>query len=162
MSVLDIKNCIVRLEDGGSNYIALSVGEGTLNYTERRPIEYLMEKGKIDEVREGDEVPMDVSFQFRWKFIRSNTANTPSIEDALKNRYEAASWVSSDSDACRPYSVDIVIVNDPTCNTEMRERITLPYFRYEELQHDLKDARVSCSGKCNAKQATVDRGEQYS
>lgn len=162
MSVLDIKNCTIRIEDGSTNFVAAEVGEGTLTYTERKPREYLMEKGRIDEVRNGDEVPMDVSFAFRWKFLRSNTSNAPSIEDALKQRYEASAWVSSDADTCRPYSVDIVIINDPTCNTEMRERITLPYFRYEELQHDLKAATVSCSGKCNEDEATVDRGEQYS
>lgn len=162
MSVLDIKNCIMRFEDGASHRLDVSVGEGTLTWTERRPVEYLMEKGRIDEVRLGDEVPMDVSFQFRWKFLRSNTASTPSIEDALKQRYEAAAWTSSDSDTCRPYALDIVVINDPTCNTEMRERATLPDFRYEELQHDVKAASVSCSGKCNAREAIVDRGEQYS
>lgn len=162
MSVIDMKNCIFRLEDGGSNYLALSVGDGTLTYSETKQREYLMEKGVIDTVRNGDQVPMEVSFSFRWTFIRSNHATQPSIEDALKQRYNAAAWATTSADPCEPYCVDIICIHDPLCSTEMRERVTLPYFRYEKLDHDFKGGQVSCNGKCNAQEAIVDRGEQYS
>lgn len=162
MAVIDMKNCIFRLEDAGVNYVAAKVGEGTLTYTERKQREYLMEKGIIDTVRNGDQVPMDVGFTFRWYFLRSNVTSTPSIEDALKQRYEAAAWVTTSADTCEPYAVDIVCVHTPPCAGETRERVTLPYFRYEELQHDFKAGTVSCSGKCNAQEAITDRGNQYS
>lgn len=162
MAVIDMKNCKFRLEDGTTNFVEAKVGEGTVTYTERKPREYLMEKGKIDTVRDGDEVPMDVSFQFRWVFLRSNTVGVPSLEDAMKKRYEAAAWVTSSADACEPYSVDVVAIHTPPCAGEVIERITLPFYRYEELGHDFKAGTVSCSGKSNAKEAIIDRGNQYS
>ena len=83
--------------------------------------------------------------------------NFDTIEDALKKRGEASGWTSTDSDACRPYAVDIEILYTPPCGGIYKEKIVLEDFRYEQLQHDIKNAQVSCSGKCNVTEATVTR-----
>jgi hypothetical protein len=137
--------------------IDIKVGEGTLTYDETRTIEYLRERGLIDEVREGDQNPMDVSLDLTWDYITGPAAGTPSPEDAMKKRGLASTWASSDSDACRPYAVDIEVDYIPNCAIGDREIITLPDFRYETINHDLKASTLKASGKCNATQAIVER-----
>lgn len=162
MAIIDIKNCTFRIEGGGANErVTIKLGEGTVSWTERKNREYLLDRGTIDTVRNGDQVPVDVSFQFRWIFLKSSDA-TPSIKEALTQTGAAAAWTSSATDTCEPYAVDITIVHTPICAGETIERITLPDFRYEELQHDVKAGIISVSGKCNAQAITVVRGNQYS
>ena len=110
----------------------------------------------LDEVREGDEVPMDVRFDFVWEYLlgSATTGAAATIEDALKKRGNAAAWVSTDSDACRPYAVDIIITYVPDCTPADTEVITLADFRYEQLDHDARAGTVACSGRCNVKTAS--------
>ena len=117
--------------------IEATLGEGNLEYTEKRNIEYKLNKGKIKFVRLGDEVPMDASLNFVWEFLTSAAGDlTPTIEDALKQRSLASGWVSTGLDPCEPYCLDIQVVYTPPCSGVQKETITLKYFRYEELQHN--------------------------
>lgn len=162
MAIIDIKNCTFRIEGGGvGERTTIKLGEGTVSWTERKNREYLLDRGVIDTVRNGDQVPVDVSFQFRWVFLKSSDA-TPSIKEALTQTGAAADWTSSATDTCEPYAVDIVIVHTPICDSDVIERITLPDFRYEEIAHDVKAGTLSVSGKCNVQEITVVRGNQYS
>ena len=136
-----------------------------LSYTERKNIEYTLDRGLLDEVREGDQVPMEVRIDFIWDYLRGNPASTstPTVEEALKNIGNASEWVSTDSDACRPYAVDLRVTYQPTpwsCGDQ--EVITLQDFRYEQLDHDLRAGTVSVSGRCNVTDATVVRSAQSS
>lgn len=159
---IDLKDTTIKIKDGGANEIEIKVGEGNLTYTESRNMEYTLDKGILDEVREGDEIPVDLSFDFVWEFIKGTvgTGGVPSVEDALKNIGAAASWVSTDADACRPYAVDVELFHKPDCSGEDLEIITFNDFRYEELAHDLREGTIACSGRCNVTQATVARGAQ--
>lgn len=139
------------------NMITVKVGEGTLTYSEKRNMQYTLDRGVLDEVREGDQVPMDVKFDFVWDYIKGPATGNPTPSDALKKIGLASTWLSSDTDACKPYAVDIVVLYVPACTGD-QEEITLPDFRYEDLSMDLKAGTISCSGKCNAKQAVVLRG----
>jgi len=144
--------------DFGPNFMKVVVGDGNLTYSEKRPMQYLKDRGKIDSVRLGDEEPIDVRLDLRWEFLSSPTgATTPTIEEALKQKGPAAGWVSSSSDPCEPYAVDLEIHYSPFCTTEQKELIILPDYRYESLDHDLKAGTVSTSGKSNAREATTSR-----
>jgi hypothetical protein len=128
MAQIDLKDATVKIKDnGGSNEITVTVGEGNLTFSEKRNMDYILDRGTLDEVREGDEVPIDVSFDFKWDYISgtSSTGGAPSVEEALKKIGNASSWVSTDSDLCRPYSVDIEIFYNPDCATGDLETITL-------------------------------------
>lgn len=162
MAVIDLKKATITIQDAdGSNSIEIKIGEGNLVYTEKRNMEYLKDKGSLDTVREGDEEPMDVRFEFQWEYIigSTTTGDYPSVEDALKGIGAAQDWVSSSPDLCEPFAVDIKIVYDPTTGnancTGAVETIILPDFRYENLEHDLRAGQISCTGMCNATQATV-------
>lgn len=178
MAQIDLKNATISFRDGDSptpNEIAVTVGQGNLTYVENRAIEYTLDRGVLDEVRLGDQAPLEVSLSFTWTYIRGTMAGgssstdfgsaasagsaVPTVEDVLKQKGAAASWVSSDSDACRPYCVDIVVVYTPPCTGDM-ETIILPDFRYEQLSHDLSAGTISVSGKCNATEALADRDAQ--
>lgn len=164
---IDLKKATIKLKDGGSNELEVKIGEGNLTFTEAKVMEYLLDRGNLDDVREGDQVPVDVSLDFIWEYLRgpssASTASggTPTIEDALKNRGAAADWVSTDTDTCRPYALDLEITYEPTpTSCGDKETITLSDFRYESLDHDLRAGSVAVSGKCNVTEATVVREAQ--
>jgi hypothetical protein len=141
------------------NSLEVNIGAGNLTYNEKVDRIYELDRGRLDTVKNGDEQPVEVSMDFVWDFITAVTGSgTPTIEDALKNRGEASTWVSSDTaDPCAPYAVDIMVEYVPPCGDVPTEVITLPVFRYESLDHNSKDAQVSCQGKCNVVEAAVSR-----
>ncbi len=136
------------------NSVEVKIGEGTLTYSEKRAITYVLNRGKIYTVKLGDDAPVDVSFQFIWEFLRAGSGEPPTVEEALRKIGAASAWVSSSPDTCEPYSVDIIICNLPPCEGQ-NEIITLPAFRHEDLAHDLKAGTVSVTGKCNVNFARV-------
>ena len=161
MAQIDLKNAIIKILDGTSptpKDLEVIIGEGNLTFSEKRNMEYKLNRGRIYGVREGDEVPVDVSMEFMWEFLRSAVGVPPTVEDALKKRGEAITWVSSGADPCEPYCVTIQIIYTPPCAGAQIETVTLNEFRYEELNHDLRGGTVSVTGKCNIKQALTTRG----
>lgn len=137
--------------------LEVTIGEGNLTWDEKRNITYILNRGTIDTVKLGDEVPVDVKMDATWEFLKASSGDPPTIEDALKQRGGAASWTSSSPDLCEPYAVDIEIDYVPFCSGEEKETITLSDFRWEQISHDPKTAQLSMSGKCNIKEATVVR-----
>lgn len=137
----------------GPHQLSIKVGDGNLTYTENHAREYKLNRGKIDKVRDGDEAPMEVSTTFAWTYISSATADTlPSIPEFLKRQGKASAYTTT-GQGCDPYSIDIVVVNEPpTCIgvSEPVEVIRFPEFRFEQIQADAKAGTVQLSGKCNA------------
>jgi hypothetical protein len=152
MAVIDIKKTTFSIVDGDTppNSVAVKVGEGNLTYSEKKPREYIKDKGILDTVRNADQEPMEVSFQFQWIFLISDGGSDPTIEEALKQTGNASTWVTSAADTCEPYAVDVVVDYDPDCGATKSEKYTFPDFRYETLEHDLKAGTVSAQGMCNA------------
>lgn len=141
----------------GPRRLDVKIGEGNLTYSEKRNMEYTLDRGELDTVKEGDDVPVDAKLDATWEFLRASTGQFPTIEDVLKRRGEASGWTSSSSDDCEPYAIDVEIEYDPPCGGEEREVILLQDFRYENIDHDLKQSQLAISGKCNVKEASVSR-----
>lgn len=157
MPQFDLKKATVTFEDsGGGNTLTLKIAEGTLSYDEKKPRKYTKDRGLLSSVMNGDEEPVDVKLDVIWEFITASSGS-PTPEDAVKRRGQASAWVSSDSDVCNPYAVDIVIRYLPACSPTQNEKITLTTFRYEAINHDFKNAMLALTGKCNVTQATVTR-----
>lgn len=158
MALIDLKNVTMVIEDNGAtNSVEIKIGEGQMRYTEKKNRTYRKNRGKLDEVIDGDEEPMDVAFDFQWEYIKASAGDPPTIEDALKQRGEASDWVSVESDACQPYAVNIRLRNVVPCGDDEDEIILLEKFRWEQLDHDVRGASVSCTGKCNMTEATLSR-----
>lgn len=160
MAVIDLKNCTIKIKDGSGEVIEVKIGNGNLTYDEKRNMEYIRDRGRLDTVREGDEEPMDVRVDATWEFLTAGAGptGTPSVEDAMKQRGPASDWESTSADPCEPYAVDVVIEHEPVCEGVDPETTTLPDFRWETVSHDLRGGTLAFSGKCNAKEAIVARG----
>jgi hypothetical protein len=147
----------------GPQILEVKLGEGNFTYDENREIEYLRNRGILDTYREGDEQPLDVSFDFTWEFLKSlSGAAVPTFEEVLKQQGAAADWVSSNTaDPCAAYVVDIEIINAPACGNVLAEVISLPQFFYTQLSHDSDAAQVSVTGQCNVTKAVITRTNDY-
>jgi hypothetical protein len=161
MPQIDLASAIIYIRDRGTNFIEVKIGEGNLDYTEAREINFVKSRGELDTAREGEEQELDVRFSFIWEYIKGD--GTITVEDALKKRGGAASWVSASLDPDAPYCVNIEVIHVPAngdCDNAIEkplEHIFLTEFHYERLGHSLKDGAVDCSGKCNSTQATQTR-----
>lgn len=158
---VDIKNATIKFKDGATptpNELEIKVGEGNVTFVERIAREYALDKGRLDTVRNGDEAPVDVSLEFQWEWLKADTGNPPTPVDVLYRRGEASGWVSSSSDPCEPYCIDIEIYIDPDCEDGTKaELILLPDFRHEELNYDLRAGQIAVTGKCNVTTVTPTR-----
>jgi len=157
MTVIDLKNCTIKILDGDDNELDVLIGEGNLTYSESKPRQYIKDRGRLSNVRDGDEEPVDVSLAFSWEWLRSNGGESVTVEEALKQVGAASEWVTSGADACEPYCVDLVLENAGGCDAVLDEVITFSEFRYEKLDHDAKAGTVTVSGKCNEVMPTVAR-----
>lgn len=143
----------------GGRRLEIKVGEGNLTFTENTPREYLKNRGLLDTVRDADQEPMDVSFDFTWEFLSAaGSSATPTVKEALKQKGEASTWVSTSDDPCESYCVNIEVYYAPACGGENTELIELKEFRQETLEHNISDAQLSCAGKCNVIEAVETRG----
>lgn len=140
-----------------SQRIDVTIGEGNLTWTESKEYEYLLDRGDLDTVKEGDEQPLEVSLEFVYEYVLTGTGESITPVDAVKGSGGAAEWVSSAADLCEPYAVDMEVVHCVPCGTDEDERITFPDFRYESLEFDLGEATISVSGRCNVSEATTER-----
>jgi hypothetical protein len=143
----------------GGRKLEIKIGEGNLSFTENSPHEYILDRGNLDTVRAADQEPMDVSFDFTWEFLSAVTSSgLPTIKEALKQIGEATTWVSTSSDLCEPYAVDIEVFYDPACGGANTELIELQFYRVDTMEHNLRDSQISCTGKCNITAAVETRG----
>lgn len=139
-------------------FLAIRVGEGTLTWSEKKPREYKKDRGRLYEVRNADEEPMDVTMQFMYELLTASSGDPPTPSDVLKRRGEAADWESTASDPCSPYCVNIRLDHRPAgCTTFEVERVVLPFFYYESMDHNPKEGSINVQGKCNAVEAIVSR-----
>lgn len=159
MSKISLRDAIITFKDAGANSIEIKVGDGNLTWEEARTVEYTNDRGILSERRLGDDVPMSVSLDMNWDYIKGLTAGSiPSPIDALKQLDHASTWVSTDTDLCQPYAIDIIVTYEPACTgTDTIETITLPKFTWESLSFDLDAGSIAVSGTCLATESTAVR-----
>lgn len=142
-------------------FLRIKVGDGTITWSEKKPREFKMDRGTLDQVRNADETPMEVSVQLMYEELTASNPSTdpPTPEDALKQRGAAADWISTNTDdPCAPYCINIRLRHvPPNCTAEDIEQVVLPMFYYESLDHDPKAGTIACAGKCNVTEALVTR-----
>ncbi len=170
---IDLKNTTLIIRDGATptpNEIELKIGEGNLTWTERKEMNYVPDRGILDVVNQGDEQPVEVSFDLVWEFITTDTGGgpPPTPIDALKRINGASAWVSVDSDVCQPYAVQIEVKHVPKCagqavNLSDDIEITIiDLFRYEQVDFDLRAGTFAVSGRANVTEAVSTRFAQTS
>ena len=140
-----------------SQRVSVTIGEGNLNYTEGQEMEYIRDRGVLDTVREGEDVPVEVTMDFSYTFVTTGTSETITPVDALKGIGGASEWVTSASDLCEPYAVDVEIARELSCGSTENETTLLLDYRWESLEYSLRDATISGTGKCNVTDASQSR-----
>jgi hypothetical protein len=142
-----------------SQRIEIAVGEGNLTWTEAKEYEYLRERGDLDTVKEADEQPVEMSLEFVYEYIKTQSGQTITATDALKQQGEAAEWVSSSDDLCEPYAVDVLVKHCVPCGTDEDEDVLFTDFRYESLDFDVGEATIAVGGRCNISEPSVTRSD---
>jgi len=137
--------------------IEVKLGEGNLTFTEAKEYEYLRDRGNLDTVKEGDEQPVEVNLEFVYEYIKSTSGGDITPVDAIKQTGEASDWISSSSDQCEPYAIDIRAKHCVPCGTDEDEDVLLQDFRWESLDYDYQAATIAVSGRCNVSDATATR-----
>lgn len=140
-----------------SQQLEIKIGEGNLTWTVNREYEYLLDRGDLDTVREGSQQPLNVSIDSVYEHISTGTSEEISVYDALNGVGSASEWVSSSSDLCEPYAVDVVVEHETPCGSAQDETTILPDYRYESLEANLSDATITTSGRCNTVLPSVTR-----
>ncbi len=140
--------------------LEIKIGDGNITYTENRNYEYMLDRGDLDTVREGDEVPLDVRLECTYEHITTGTSELISPMDALKCVGDAAEWVSSSDDPCEPYAIDIEVEHVADCGSAQKETTLFPDFRPDSKEVNFKDATISLTGKCNVIEPVVTRTDQ--
>ncbi len=137
--------------------IEIRIGDGDLSWTEAREIIYDLDRDILDDVRLGPEQPLELNaaFVFEWAATGSGEAISPI--DAIKRINDAAEWVSSDSDQCRPYSIDVIVDHVVPCGTNDDQRFAFEDFRWDSLEYSIQDAAITLTGRCNRTDALVSR-----
>jgi hypothetical protein len=135
----------------------IQIGEGNVTFTETVERIYDLDRGLLDTVRNGDEQPLELNLEFTYVYVTSETNQVVTPVDALKQLADAAEWVSSDTDQCAPYAVNIELRHCVPCGTDQDEKLVFTDFRYETLEYDLQEATIAVSGRCNVTDAVASR-----
>lgn len=141
---------------GTQKSIEVKIGDGDFQFTQNKPRQYLLDRGNLDSTRDDNQQPVEIDIDSVWEFYTAASGGTETFEDALNQDGEASDWVTSDSDTCQPYSLDLEIDNSPAC-TGTREVLVFPKFRYEKLTFSASKYSLTCSGKANVVRPTVYR-----
>lgn len=160
MARIDIKKCTFTFSDGTGTPLTIDIviGEGNLTYTERRDLTYIPDGGVLDDVEEGDEQPLELRVDMSYEYVTSRSGGTATPVDAVKKTGQASAWVSTDTDACRPYCIDLILVHTPSptgCGDV--ETTTFPDFRYDNIDYDVRARTINMVGRCNVTDAVVVR-----
>ena len=139
--------------------IEIKIGEGNMTWSETKEYEYLRDRGDLDTVKEGDEQPVELSLEFVYEYIKTQSGKDITPVDALKRIGPAAEWVSTSSDLCEPYCIDILAKHCVPCGTDEDEDVLFVDFRYESLDFDIGEATIAVGGKCNVSSPTVLRSD---
>ena len=147
--------------DGGAvtfypQNLDIKIGEGNITYTEHNEYEYLKDRGNLDTVKEGDEVPMDVKLGGVFEHITQGTSEPVGPMDAIKGIGGASEWVSA-----RPIRVSRTACDVGSCTPRLAARAErkrhLPRLPLGNREINYKDSTISITGKCKAIEPIVTR-----
>lgn len=135
----------------------LPLTDGDLAFNEKDNEFIIMNRGKIDSRKQGDETVLDLSFTAKfeqWKNSYGATGLSPIDVTCGKAPAAAAGWISTDQ--CGPYAVTIQFrIYDP-CNRANYELLTFSKVHFMERSFKEGNEYNMISFKGTALQGTVD------
>lgn len=134
--------------------LEIKVGDGNITYDTDRELEYELDRGQLDAVVEGNEVPVSLNLDLVYEYLAAATgATVPMPKDVLRKRGLAADWVTAGADPCEPYAIKVEVDYHPQCALP-HEITTFPEFRVETLSHDLQNSTIAARGRCKISDIT--------
>lgn len=148
----------IILKDGSSTpkILEIPISEGDFAFSLNSPSFIVMNRGKIDSRKQGDEMPSDISFNVKfeqWSY-GNGSATGISVADAFQGIGGASDWVSTDT--CGPFSISIVFEMVNPCATGEKEVLTFGKFHADTLafKEGNEYNTLSISGKALQQQPT--------
>lgn len=177
---IDLKNCVLfaKTLTAGSVlvWIALKFGDGSLTHTINKSYDYKKSRGKLDDVRRGEEQVLDVGFEGKFTAMVANTGAGPDETYALHEVFEGVEYLETDHGeakfagtreswlaayGCPPYCVDLEIHNNPRMDCPASDAVgeaqLLRYFRSTSIAADFSTGMVNISGECHILRPMVRR-----
>jgi len=109
--------------------------EGDFSYTETEEFINILDRGVLDHVRQGNQVPVSWSFSFKFREWKADSGASPSPIDCMKQRNEASAWVSVAQDG-EPYAFGMTYeVANPDSNGK-KETLTFDKCRAAEVAYE--------------------------
>ena len=139
--------------------LEIKIGDGDLNWTEGREMIYDLDRDTLDTVRQGADQPLEIDLAFTFEYVTTQSGQAITPVDAIKRIGEATEWVSSSSDLCEPYCVDVYVIHCVPCGTDEDQDLLFQDFRYESLEYSIRDASIAVSGRCNVTDVVTTRAD---
>lgn len=177
-AVLFIKTCNTSINSSDVTAVALKFGGGDVSWQETESVEYSTDRGRLDDVREGDESPITVTFSGVFTHALSISASTEPFtpyEILRANRLNAyhpngrtanfvgygEPWLIT-AGGCPPYATELELhinprLRCPLNSTIQGDGILFRYFRTEEHGVSINGGEFNVSGKCNVLIPTFQR-----
>ena len=165
-NVKNLRNSTLTIRDASltPKNLVIAVEDGNLAITVKDPSFLIRNRGKIVSRRKGDEEQMEVSFDFKftqWSGDAGASAvGNVSVLDVLRGKGAAVgnvtatdNCVSTDTDGCAPWAMDLIFKIFTTCDqtaTGDYEQLILSKFHAESV--DFKEGSeantISVKGMC--------------
>ncbi len=149
--------------DRCDTYLGLKFGEGNFTWNMTKNQEYMLDRGVLDDVRKGDEAPLEVSFQGKFTFTKTNGDENYTVHEILDGHDfgdpdanpifvgAVENWLATYG--CPPYAAELELHNNPAMdcpNTSAHGEATLfRYFRTDSINVDINGGTIDVSGKCH-------------
>lgn len=162
MGVINVRDCKFYIVDGTSptpNKVEIDLLDGQFEYTERYNYTPIRKRNRLDAFRRDAEEAMSVNFTIFFQFMSAMDGDPPTFREMLLKEGEASAWVSTNSDVCAPYCVDLIIEQDVTCTDIEDETITFPRFHVTELPVNVGEGQIRVSGLCLAEKPIFARAD---
>jgi hypothetical protein len=131
----NLRDGTITLRDGSGTpkTLVIPISSGDFSFDINTPSFIVMNRGKIDSRKAGDQQPVDISFSVmfeQWSY-GSGLSTGISVADAFLGIGGASTWVSTD--ACGPFSVDIQFDMVDPCTPGKKETLVFGKFHADKL-----------------------------
>jgi hypothetical protein len=155
----NLRDAEIWVKDGSPTpkTMMLPLTEGDLSFTEKDNSFIVMNRGKIDSRKQGDESVLDLNFTAKfeqWQYAYGATGLSPVDVMCGKAAAIAAGWVNTDT--CGPYAVTIEFrIYDP-CNRANYELLAFNKVHFNERAFKEGSEYNTIAFKGDALQGSVD------
>lgn len=155
----NLRDGVMIIRDGSipQKVHTVVMSEGDLSWTETQNTNEIMDRGRLDHVRRGDDAPIDMSFTA--KYVELHNESEVTLYDVLKRKGAASDWVNiNGAGEDVPLFEMLFIVRNPN-PAEDDEYISFTRFYHTQL--NIREATpvntISVTGRCSLIEPVVAR-----